>query len=200
MLNLTKGDKINLEKDNGSKLINFCVGANWGAIESKGLFGGTSKKAVDLDLSCVTLDGSGNQVDLVSFRKQTADGIKLSDDDTEGDLDGDDGLDNEVLTINLDRVKSNVESIYFILNSYSNIEFNKIPFASIRIYEGTEDRVDNVFASYEISNGPEFNGKTAIILSKLYKRNGQWKVETIGESTNSKNIDSVVSYIKSNLG
>ena len=32
-INLEKGQRINLEKSNGSKLTNFCVGCNWGAIE-----------------------------------------------------------------------------------------------------------------------------------------------------------------------
>lgn len=30
---LEKGQRINLEKSNGSKLTAFCVGCNWGAIE-----------------------------------------------------------------------------------------------------------------------------------------------------------------------
>ena len=31
-INLEKGQRINLEKSNGSKLQNICVGINWGAI------------------------------------------------------------------------------------------------------------------------------------------------------------------------
>lgn len=31
-IRLEKGQRINLEKDNGAKLTNFCVGCNWGAI------------------------------------------------------------------------------------------------------------------------------------------------------------------------
>ena len=38
-INLEKGQRINLEKSNGTKLNNICVGVNWGAIERKGLFG-----------------------------------------------------------------------------------------------------------------------------------------------------------------
>ncbi len=52
-INLEKGQRISLEKTNGSKLLNICVGINWGAIEKKGLFGfGGGKEAVDLDASC----------------------------------------------------------------------------------------------------------------------------------------------------
>ena len=35
-INLSKGQKIDLRKESGSELTNFCVGANWGAIETKG--------------------------------------------------------------------------------------------------------------------------------------------------------------------
>lgn len=39
-INLVKGQKINLQKSNGGNLVSFCVGANWGAIEKKGFWGG----------------------------------------------------------------------------------------------------------------------------------------------------------------
>lgn len=32
---LEKGQRINLEKQDGAKLTNFCVGCNWGAIIQK---------------------------------------------------------------------------------------------------------------------------------------------------------------------
>jgi tellurium resistance protein TerZ len=48
-INLQKGQRISLEKTDGAKLQNICVGINWGAIEKKGLFGfGSTKEAVDL--------------------------------------------------------------------------------------------------------------------------------------------------------
>ena len=34
-INLEKGQRINLEKSNGTKLQNICVGVNWGAIEKR---------------------------------------------------------------------------------------------------------------------------------------------------------------------
>lgn len=34
-IRLEKGQRINLEKDNGAKMTNFCVGCNWGAITKK---------------------------------------------------------------------------------------------------------------------------------------------------------------------
>ena len=34
-IRLEKGQRINLEKESGTKLTNFCVGCNWGAIIEK---------------------------------------------------------------------------------------------------------------------------------------------------------------------
>ena len=51
-IKLEKGQRINLEKETGAKLTNFCVGCNWGAIIKKTFFGlSTSVVDVDLDLS-----------------------------------------------------------------------------------------------------------------------------------------------------
>ena len=44
-ISLQKGQKISLEKSNGSSLTNICVGVNWGAITKKGFFG--TKRAKD---------------------------------------------------------------------------------------------------------------------------------------------------------
>lgn len=67
-IQLEKGQRINLEKDNGAKLTNFCVGCNWGAIvvERTGFFGFGARKEeldVDVDLSCVMVDRQGQLVD-----------------------------------------------------------------------------------------------------------------------------------------
>ena len=66
-INLQKGQKINLEKNNGSKLTDFCVGCNWGAITKRGGFLGIGKQTidVDLDLSCAMFDAKGQLVDFI---------------------------------------------------------------------------------------------------------------------------------------
>src|ERR1700748_979601 len=99
-INLEKGQKISLEKKDGSKLKNVCVGINWGAIEKKGLFS-TKKEAVDLDASCALYNENKQLLDVVYFRNlRSKDGaVQHSGDDLTGDIDGDDGLDNEVITV-----------------------------------------------------------------------------------------------------
>ncbi|WP_121965080.1 TerD family protein [Myroides sp. N17-2] len=207
-INLQKGQKIDLRKESGESLVNFCMGVNWGAIETtkSGLFGFGTKKVVedvDLDLSCIMLDATGNIVDWLYSpdynawlsknniplgKLQSYDGaLRHSGDDRQGDVGGDDGLDNEVITVDLSKVNSNVEKIYFFINIYlnqgQNFDFAQIPFAKIRMYEGTPSRVNSVFSNYDIVTDSNYRGKRAIILAKLYKKNGEWKFDAIGDAT-----------------
>lgn len=198
-INLEKGQRINLEKSNGSKLQNVCVGINWGAITKKGLFG-TKKEAVDLDGSCVIFDENKNKIDSVNFRKLNSnDGaVKHSGDDTTGDLDGDDGLDNEVITLDLARLSPNAAYVAFFVNSFQGQDFKDIPFASIRIYEGTPKRVTEEFARYDVANDASFAGNVTMVLGVFYKKNGDWKFNAIGVPTKDKVIEQTEITIQQN--
>jgi tellurium resistance protein TerZ len=205
-INLTKGQKIDLTKASGEKLTNFCVGVNWGAIETvkKSLFG--SKKViedVDLDLSCIMTDASGNLIDHIyspdyngylqknnyPLGKLTSlDGaLRHSGDDRQGDTGGDDGLDNEVITLDLNKVDTRIEKIFFFINIYLNQgqthDFSKIPYAKIRMYEGTSSKVITVHSQYDIVTDASFFNKRALIMGKLYKRNNECKFDAIGDPT-----------------
>jgi tellurium resistance protein TerZ len=200
-INLTKGQKIDLRKTTGETLTNFCVGVNWGAIEKKTLFG-LSKQVtnIDLDLSCVLVDENNNLCDhlysplyrpevLQQFglnpgKLLTSDGaMKHTGDDLEGDHGGDDGLDNEIVTVDLSRLNANVSQIFFFLNNAGPEDFSQIPYAKIRMYEGTPTRVSSVFAEYNVAAESQYVGKRSIIMAKLYKRNGEWKFSAIGDPT-----------------
>ena len=201
-IRLEKGQRINLEKETGAKLTNFCVGCNWGAIVKKSFFGLMSSNVdVDLDLSCLMFDIDGKPIDhiwspLYHFgdRKIGLPNGKLDSidralhhtgDDLTGDQDGDDGLDNEIITVDLNRVNNNVNSIVFFLNIYNNNEysgdFSGIPYASIRMFEGTPDKAPKqVFAQYDVATKTDCVGMRALVMGKLYRRNGDWKFAAIG--------------------
>lgn len=211
-IRLEKGQRINLEKETGAKLTNFCVGCNWGAVIKKTFFGLSSSVVdVDLDLSCLIFDAAGNPIDhiwspLYRFRTRNPklglpDGkldsidraLHHTGDDLTGDQDGDDGLDNEIITVDLPRVSSQVQQIVFFLNIYNNNEysgdFSGIPYASIRMFEGSPERPPKqVFAQYDVATKTECAGKRALIMGKLYRRNGEWKFAAIGDAYEDKDI------------
>jgi tellurium resistance protein TerZ len=200
-INLSKGQKIDLRKSSGETLTNFCVGVNWGGIEKKTLFG-LSKTIlnVDLDLSCVLIDEQNTicdhlysplyrvevlqQFGLPAGKLLTSDGaLKHTGDDLAGDKGGDDGLDNEIITVDLSKINANVNQIFFFLNNAGNEDFSQIPYAKIRMYEGTPTKVQSVFADYNVAAESQYVGKKSIIMGKLYKRNGEWKFSAIGDPT-----------------
>ena len=198
-INLEKGQRINLEKSNGTKLQNICVGVNWGAIEKKGLFG-TKKEPVDLDASCAVYDDKKNHIDSVNFRKlQSNDqAIKHSGDDLTGDINGDDGLDNEVITLDFSRLSPSANHVAFFINSFRGQDFKDIPFASIRIYEGTPTKVSQEFARYDIANDTSFSGNVSMVLGVFYKRNDEWKFSAIGAPTKDKKLEETILTIQQN--
>ncbi len=200
-INLEKGQRINLEKSNGAKLQSVCVGINWGAIEKKGLFGlNKTKEAVDLDASCALFSDSKQLQEVIYFGNlRSKDGsVRHSGDDLTGDMGGDDGLDNEVITLDFSALNPSVNYVAFVLNSFRGHDFGTIPFASIRIYEGTPSRVTEVFAKYDIANGAGFAGHVSMVMGVFYKRNGEWKFNAIGEPTKDKKLEETVRTVSQN--
>jgi tellurium resistance protein TerZ len=196
-IKLEKGQRINLEKGNGNKLQNICVGVNWGAIETKGFWGNKKMEAVDLDASCATFDDSNNALEVIYFGnlKSKNGSIRHSGDDLTGDMGGDDGLDNEVITVDLSKLPTEVSKIAFVLNSFRGHDFKTIPFASIRLYEGTPTRVNEIFATYDIANDATFAGSVSMVMGVFYKRNGEWKFNAIGESTSDRDLKGTLSTV-----
>jgi tellurium resistance protein TerZ len=200
-INLTKGQRIDLRKASGASLTDFCVGVNWGGIESRGFLGLTKKvQNVDLDLSAVLLDTQGELCDhiysplykpeilakcgLPPGKLVAANGaLRHTGDDQAGDSGGDDGLDNEIITVNLSQVPASVGQIFFFVNSCGKEDFSVIPYAKIRMFEGTPTKVKEVFASYNVAAEPQYAGKKALILGRLYRRSSEWKFAAMGEPT-----------------
>lgn len=196
-ISLKKGQRISLEKAGGGALQRMCIGVNWGAMEKKGLFGGVKKQAVDLDASVGLFDADKKNIDVVYFQKleSSCGAIKHSGDDLTGDMDGDDGLDNEVVTVDLTRINPQASQVVFVLNSFRGQNFKDIPFATIRIYEGSPSRVDNVLATYDIANDDSFAGKVSMVMGKLYRHGDQWKFSAIGEPTADTRLDGTLKTV-----
>lgn len=197
-INLKKGSSISLEKQ-GKLLEEVCIGLNWGAIQRKVLFGLVkSAESVDLDGSVSMFDQAKNEVDTVYYSKlKSKDGaITHSGDDRSGDAGADDGLDNEVIEINLRKVNPEVEQIVFYLNSYNGQDFSHIPYSKIRIFEGDKNRVSDVFATFNLSADESFAGSVSMILGKLVRTRNNWKFETIGDAVSSRKIQDTIPLIQ----
>ncbi|MBB3697283.1 TerD family protein [Flammeovirga yaeyamensis] len=212
-IELLKGEHFNLESGAQKSLSHFCVGVNWGAIQ-KPVFLGLYKKVinVDLDLSVLMLDDENNIVDYifspkyknVQIHSNTIDEGKLisydsalrhSGDDITGDTDGDDGLDNEVIIIDLNKVDSKISNIYFFLNHVGEGGFSEVPFAKIRMYDGTPYKINYTYASYDVTDVETYADQNALLMGSLNKQNNHWGFEAIGEAFKVENFGEIIEKI-----
>lgn len=201
---LTKGENIVLTKGDGSKLTHFSVGLNWGAIEKKGFMGfGGKAEAVDLDGSAIVFDADNNPLDTVYFgqlRSRLASGfINHSGDDREGDVGGDDGQDNETITIDLTKAPANVAKIALVLVSFRGQDFATVPHATVKLYEGSPARAGEVVARYNVAKDPQYAGKVAMVMGYLYLRNGEWKFKAVGDATSDRSLGEVARSVRNML-
>ncbi|MDE5924784.1 MAG: TerD family protein, partial [Muribaculaceae bacterium] len=83
-------------------------------------------------------------------------------------------------------------------NNCGREDFSQLPYASIRMYEGTPTRVKEVFASYNVAAEQRYAGMTALIMGKLYRRNGEWKFSAIGDAFPDRNLCETIGRIVAN--
>jgi len=206
-ISLVKGQRVNLEKGGGLKLNQFCVGISWSGVETefkkRGILGFGSKtitetKYASLDLSCVMYNKNGKLADHIYsplyepellFRYGLPEGKLVSD---KGALEHVDkkmretrneakAWDNEVFSVDLSKMDSDITNIVFFLNSTGEEDFSKIGLTKVRLHEGTPDTIGNVHAEYKILGRPQDRGKRAMVLGEFYKKNEVWRFNAIGD-------------------
>lgn len=191
-INLSKGQKISLDKEGGGGLNKVIMGLGWDAVKSKGFFGfGGKAPEIDLDASCVVFDENGNAVDAVWFRQlQSKDGsITHTGDNRTGAGDGDD----EQIAVELNRVPANIKSLVFTVNSFTGQNFSQVENATCRLVNGANNQE---IARYNLSTlGPH----NAQIMVKLYRHNTEWKLHAIGEIGNGRTFAELLPQITPHL-
>lgn len=179
-VNLQKGQRVDLRKSDGGTLKRVIVGLGWDAVK-QGLF----KRAADIDCdaSAFLCDANGKLAgvpDIVYYSALThsSGSVVHQGDNLTGAGDGDD----EQVCVDLGAVPAKYGKIVFVVNIYDctvrKQHFGLIQNAYIRIVDadnGTE------LCKYNLSD--DYTGKTAMIFGELYRHNGDWKFNAIGEGT-----------------
>jgi tellurium resistance protein TerZ len=191
-VNLSKGQKISLDKEAGASLSRITMGLGWDSIKTKGFFGfGAKTEAIDLDASCVLFDDSSKLADIVWFRQlKSRDGsIVHTGDNRTGAGDGDD----EQINVDLTKVPSQVKSLVFTVNSFTGQNFSQVENAYCRIVNaGNKQEIARFNLSVQ-------GAHTAQIMAKLYRHNGEWKMHAIGENGNGRTFDDLMPQIAAHL-
>lgn len=199
MINLTKNARISLEK-NGIELKEITVGLDWGSIKQKSFFGLlNTQEAVDLDGSVTLFDKFMNEIETIYYGNLTSKDktIRHSGDDRIGDSSAD-NKDNEVISINLEGISNEVDSIYFYLNSYKQQDFATIPYAKIRLIEGKHHNPKQVFATFNLSTDDSYRGYVSMLMAKLKRVGTRWEFTALGEPVSAKDIAETIRLIKHN--
>lgn len=196
-VNLSKGQKISLEKEAGGALSQIKMGLGWdvGAAPQKsggflgGLFGGggSAGGSIDLDASCIMLDANKQMVDAIWFGQlQSKDSsIQHTDDNRTGAGDGDD----EVINVNLSRIPDHVQALVFTVNSFTGQTFATVNNAFCRLVNASNN---SEVARYDLSAQ---GSHTALILAKIYRHNGEWKMHAIGETASGRTFHDLMPAI-----
>ena len=196
-VNLSKGQKISLEKEAGGALSQIKMGLGWdvGAAPQKsggflgGLFGGggSAGGSIDLDASCIMLDANKQMVDAIWFGQlQSKDSsIQHTGDNRTGAGDGDD----EVINVNLSRVPDHVQALVFTVNSFTGQTFATVNNAFCRLVNASNN---SEVARYDLSAQ---GSHTALILAKIYRHNGDWKMHAIGETASGRTFHDLMPAI-----
>ncbi|QVL47736.1 MAG: TerD family protein [Thiocapsa sp.] len=187
-VNLSKGEKVSLEKAGAGGLSKVALGLSWGMRQQKGFFG-TKQVEVDLDASCLLFAGK-EAVDYVWFQNlATQDGsVRHSGDDRSGG--GGEDADNEVITVDLSKLPAQVDSLIFTVNSFLNDSFEGIPNARCRLIDAAGNRE---LARFELSLD---GGKhTGMVMAKLYREGGAWHLQAIGEKGTGRTFNDMMPMI-----
>lgn len=185
-ISLKKGQKIDLSKKDGSQLTNILVGLGWQQVQQSGGFLGIlgRKAEVDIDTSVIMTGSDGKIVtndDVIYFNhKDHPSGCvhHCGDNLVGGRMDGMD--DSEQIQVNLTLVPRQIERLVFVVNIFDcvkrNQHFGMVRDAYIRIVDN--DKKETI-ASYNLTE--DYSGMTSLIVGEIYRREGNWKFNAIGQ-------------------
>ena len=179
---LQKGQKGSLSKDHAG-LSKVVVGLGWDeAKREKGGFFAPKPQPIDCDASAILLKNGRlfDKGDLIYFgnlRHRTGSVVHQGDNLT-GAGDGDD----EQIIVDLSSIPAEYDKIVFVVNIYQAVQrrqhFGMIQNAFIRLVDA---RNNNEMCKYNLSEN--YNGMTAMIFGEIYRHNGEWKFNAMGQAT-----------------
>ena len=173
MINLSKGQKIDLTKGNPG-LSKLLIGLGWDVNKYDGQFD------FDLDASAFLLGANGkviNDTDFVFYNnpKHNSGSVTHTGDNRTGEGEGDD----EQILVDLSKVPANIEKIDFTVTIHEadtrKQNFGQVSNAYIRVVDQAKNQE---LIHYDL--GEDFSVETAVVVGELYRSSGEWKFSAIG--------------------
>ena len=187
-VSLQKGQKVSLSKERAG-LSKIIVGLGWDAVQQKRGFFAPKPQDIDCDAFALLLTNGrlmGNK-DIVYYGNLThsSGSVQHMGDNLTGAGAGDD----EQIVIDLNRVPSEYDRIVIAVNIYKAFDrhqhFGMIQNAFIRLVDA---RNNSEMCIYNLTDN--YSGMTAMLFGEVYRHNGEWKFNAIGQGTNDGDIGS----------
>ncbi len=170
---------INLQKGQREVIASnkFIIGLGWDANAT------SNGKEFDLDASVFLLNSSGKLVSDQHFifynNLKSPDGsVEHTGDNRTGEGDGDD----ESIIVDMAKLNSEVEQICIVVTIHEaekdKLNFGQVRNSFMRIHD---EASKSDIAMYELEE--DFSIETAVEFGRLYKKNGEWKFQAVGEGS-----------------
>lgn len=180
-VSLQKGQKISLTKETPG-LSSIVVGLGWDEVEQKRGFFAPKPQAIDCDAFALLLTNgklaSNNDIVYFGNLEHSSRSVKHMGDNLTGAGDGDD----EQILIDLSKVPAQYDKIVIAVNIYSAAarkqHFGMIRNAFIRLVDASNNRE---MCIYNLSEN--YSNMTAMYFGEVYRYNGEWKFNAIGQGT-----------------
>ena len=178
---LQKGQKVSLSKENAG-LSEIIVGLGWDEVEQPRRFLAPKAAEIDCDAFAILLQ-NGKLVsndDIVYFGNliHTSRAVKHMGDNLTGEGEGDD----EQIVIDLNSIPARYDKIILAVNIYQAYKrhqhFGMIRNAFIRLVDGRNNRE---MCIYNLTDN--YSGQTAMLFGEVYRYNGEWKFNAVGQGT-----------------
>ena len=172
-ISLTKGQNISLSKTEPS-LKNVLVGLGWDARSTDG-------QDFDLDASVFMATENGkvpSDRHFIFYNQLVSPcgGVEHTGDNLTGDGDGDD----ESVIVCLDKVQSNIKSLFITVTIHDaearRQNFGQVSNAFVRIVNN--DTSDEI-VRFDLSE--DYSTEIAMVFGEIYRHNGEWKFRAIGQ-------------------
>ncbi|MEU3414730.1 TerD family protein [Streptomyces sp. NPDC006658] len=190
-VNLSKGQAISLEKNDGASLTAVRMGLGWQAAKRRGLFGSRTRE-IDLDASAVLFAGQEPQ-DVVFFRHLVSDdgSVRHTGDNLVGGAGQ--GGDDEAILVDLQRVPARIDQIVFTVNSFTGQTFQEVQNAFCRLVDETNGQE---LARYTLAGGGDH---TAQIMAKVHRADSGWTMTALGAPADGRTFQDLMPAIRPHL-
>lgn len=194
-ISLQKGQKVSLTKESAG-LSTVMIGLGWDEVKQKGGFFSKKPAPIDCDASAILLQNGylRDKADVVYFGnlQHMSGTVQHLGDNLTGAGEGDD----EQIIVDLARIPAQYDRIVLVVNIYQALQrkqhFGLIENAFIRLVDGKNNRE---ICKYNLTES--YPGMTAMIFGEVYRHNGEWKFNAIGQGTNDPGLGELVNrYIQ----